>query len=205
MSTQQLPQRNFRVNYRGGFALPNSTETVNWLVDNNTEVLVVETVDTFHAYADACRQFTHDEWARNPYVQPVLPKLMDVLARPYRLPNIIPKIPARRFFAVAHRDYVGLYDNIKGTVEFLNYFSPVTIKELSSSDDAILWLNKNFVLPMLAISAYVTDDIPYILNLPLNTAVPVYFAKWWSEHIPLVNEIPFRQPEFLALNSASQN
>lgn len=47
MNTQQLQQRNFRVNYRGGFALTNSTETVRWLADNNTEVLVVETVDTY--------------------------------------------------------------------------------------------------------------------------------------------------------------
>lgn len=205
MSTQQLPQRSFRINYRGGFALTNSTEPVHCLVDNNSDVLVVESIDIYHAYADACRQFTHDEWAQNPYVQPILPKLVDVLSRPYRLPNIIPKIPARRFFATANRDYVGIYDNTLGAIEFLNYFSPVTIKEFAARDDATLWLNKNFVLPMLAISAYVTDDIPYILNIPLNTAVPVYFAKWWAEHIPLVNEIPFRQPEFLALNSGSQN
>lgn len=120
MNTQQLPQRSFRVNYRGGFALPNSTETVHWLINNNTEVLVVETVDTYHAYVDACRQFTHDEWSRNPYVQPILPKFVDVLSRPYRLPNIIPKIPACRFFAAAHRDYVGIYDNTLGAIEFLN-------------------------------------------------------------------------------------
>ena len=64
-------------------------------------------------------------------------------------------------------------------------------------DDAKLWLNERFILPMLVMSAYVTDPIEYIKNLPLNSAVPIYYRQWWQQHLPAVGNLPFVCPQFL--------
>lgn len=86
---------------------------------------------------------------------------------------------------------------MKGAVEFIDYFKPSGLKEFSFADDAKLWLNEKFILPMLAISAYATEPIEYIKNLPLNSAVPVRYRQWWERNLPAVNNMPFSQPQFL--------
>ena len=50
---------------------------------------------------------------------------------------------------------------------------------------------------MLALSVYVTEPIEYIMSLPLNTAVPVRYRQWWQKNLPVVNNMPFVQPQFL--------
>ena len=194
---QQIPSRAFRVNYNGGFALANSTEILTWLISNNSGVHVVEAPNVEQAYFDACTQFVRDEWTKNPYHQPFLPKFEDVLQSPYHAPNFVAQIPAQRFFATVSPDYIGIYDTVQGAVEFVEHFKPSGLKEFSSADAAKLWLNERLVLPMLAMSAYVTDPIEYIMNVPLNTAVPIHYRQWWQQHLPAVGKLPFVCPQFL--------
>ena len=197
MNTQQIPSRAFRINYDGGFALANSTELLTWLINNNIGIHVVEAANMEQAYFDACNQFVRDEWMKNPYVQPIVPKFEDVLRSPYHVPGSVAQIPAHRFFATVNPDYIGIYDNVKEAVEFVEHFKPSGLKEFFSADEAKLWLNERFVLPMLAMSAYVTDPIEYITNLPFNTAVPIHYRQWWQQHLPAVGNLPFVCPQFL--------
>ena len=194
---QQITPRAFRINYNGGFALANSTEPLQWLIENNSGVHVVETPNIEQAYIEACNQFVRDEWTRNPYHQPLLPRFEDVIRTPYHVPGFVAQIPARRFFATVHRDHVAIYDNVQGAVEFIDYFAPSGLKEFSTADEAKLWLNERFIVPMLAMSAYVTNPIEYIVSLPLNTAVPVRYRQWWEQNLPAVNNLPFVCPQFL--------
>lgn len=194
---QQIPTRIFRVNHLGGFTLLQNTESLEWVVSNNSNVLVVETPSIKQAYVEACNQHVGDEWKRKPYQQPLLPRFEDVLRAPYYAPGFVAQIPSIRFFATVHRDYVGIYDNVQSAVEFIDYFAPSGLKEFSTVDDAKLWLNERFILPMLVMSAYVTDPIEYIKNLPLNSAVPVRYRQWWEHNLPAVNNMPFVQPQFL--------
>ena len=195
--TQQIPTRSFCVNHLGGFALANSTEPLQWLISNNSGVQVVEEPSLDRAYVRGCDQYVRDEWARNPYQQPLLPRFEDVLRASYYAPGFVAQIPSSRFFATVHRDYVGICDNVQSAVEFIDYFAPSGLKEFATVDDAKLWLNERFILPMLAMSAYVTDPIEYIVSLPLNTAVPVRYRQWWEQNLPAVNNLPFSQPQFL--------
>lgn len=197
MNTQQIPSRAFRINYDGGFALANSTELLTWLINNNTGIHVVEAANMEQAYFDACNQFVHDEWMKNPYVQPIVPKFDDVLRSPYHVPGSVAQIPTCRFFATVNPDYIGIYDNVKEAVEFVEHFKPSGLKEFSSADKAKLWLNERFILPMLSMSAYVTDPIEYIMNVPLNTAAHIYYRQWWQQHLPAVGNLPFVCPQFL--------
>ena len=197
INMQQIPSRAFRINYTGGFALANSTELLTWLINNNSGIHVVEAANMEQAYFDACNQFVHDEWTKNPYHQPLLPKFEDVLRSPYHVPGSVTQIPAHRFFATVNPDYIGIYDNVKEAVEFVEHFKPSGLKEFFSADEAKLWLNERFVLPMLAMSAYVTDPIEYITNLPFNTAVPIHYRQWWQQHLPAVGNLPFVCPQFL--------
>ena len=197
MNLQQIVSRAFRINYDGGFALANSTELLTWLINNNSGVHVVELPNVERAYFDACNQFVRDEWMKNPYVQPIVPKFEDVLRSPYHVPGFVAQIPACRFFATVRPDYIGIYDTVEGAVEFIDYFAPSSLKEFSTADAAKLWINERFILPMLAMSAYVTDKIEYIKNLPLNTAAPIHYRQWWQQHLPAVGNLPFVCPHFL--------
>ena len=194
---QQIPMRSFCVNHLGGFTLLSNTESLSWTISNNSGVQVVEEPSLDRAYVRGCDQYVRDEWARNPYQQPLVPRFEDVIRSPYYAPGFVAQIPSSRFFATVHRDYIGIYDSVQGAVEFIDYFKPSGLKEFSTADAAKLWLNERFILPMLAMSAYVTDPIEYIMSLPLNTAVPVRYRQWWEQNLHAVNNMPFVQPQFL--------
>ena len=116
---------------------------------------------------------------------------------PYHEPRFIPNVPSVRFFDAINQYYVGIYDSVKGAIEFLNNFIPIGLKEFDSADKAKLWLNEKFVLPILPMSAYITDKIPYIMEIPLNTAVPVPYREWWQQHFKSVDNLPFLEPKYL--------
>ena len=197
INMQQIPSRTFRINYTGGFALANSTELLTWLIRNNSGVHVDEAPNVEQAYFDACNQFVLDEWRKNPYRQPLLPKFEDVLQSPYHVPGFVNQIPTHRFFASVSPDYIGIYDTVEGAVEFVEHFKPSGLKEFYSADEAKLWLNEKFVVPMLAMSAYVTNPIKYLMNVPLNTAAQIYYRQWWQQHLPAIGNLPFVCPQFL--------
>ena len=195
--TQQIPSRSFCVSHLGGFTLLGNTELLSWTIANNSNVQIVEEPSLDRAYVRGCDQYVRDEWEKNPYQQPILPQFADALRSPYYAPGFVAQIPSSRFFATVHRDYIGIYDNVQSAVEFIDYFAPSGLKEFSTIDDAKLWLNERFICPMLAMSAYVTEPIEYIKNLPLNSAVPIHYRQWWQRNLPAVNNLPFSQPQFL--------
>ena len=125
---------------------------------------------------------------KNPYIRPIVPRFEEVLQS---------QIPAHRFFATVSPDFIGIYDDVQEAVEFVEHFKSSGLKEFSSADAAKLWLNERFILPMVAMSAYVTDPIEYIKNLPLNSAVPVHYRQWWQQHLPAVGNLLFICPQFL--------
>ena len=139
-------------------------------------------------------QGIHGEKIRIPNL--LCPNLM-ICRTPYQTPGFIAQISTNRFFAIANRDYVGIYDEVQGAVEFINHFRWCLLQEFSTVDAAKLWLNECFIVPMLAMSAYVTEPIECIKNLPLNSAVPIHYRQWWQRNLPAVNNLPFSQPQFL--------
>lgn len=195
--TQQIPSRSFCVSHLGGFTLLRNTELLSWTIANNSNVQIVEEPSLDRAYVRGCDQYVRDEWEKNPYQQPILPQFADALRSPYYAPGFVAQIPSSRFFATVHFDYIGIYDNVQGAVEFVEYFKPSGLKEFATVDEAKLWLNERFIRPMLAMSAYVTEPIEYIKNLPLNSAVPIHYRQWWQRNLPAVNNLPFSQPQFL--------
>ena len=71
--TQQIPSRSFCVSHLGGFTLLGNTELLSWTIANNSNVQIVEEPSLDRAYVRGCDQHVRDEWARNPYQQPLLP------------------------------------------------------------------------------------------------------------------------------------
>jgi len=197
---QPIEPRNFRVQYRGGFWLTNNFPNLNWIVSNNSDVTVVEEPTLELAYVNACGCYVHECWKNISYKQPILPTFEAVLKMPYHEPGFIKNVPSIRYFATINQDYVGIYDTVEGAIEFLNYFKPSGLKEFDSTDGTRLWLNEKFVLPILSMSAYITDKIPYLMEIPLNTAVAVNYREWWEQHLKSANNLPFTAPKLL-LNS----
>ena len=145
---QNIPQRTFRVNYRGGFSLTRNLEPMSWLMANNNDITVIEAPSLEKAYVDPCWQFVQDEWRRNPYTQITPPKFEDVVNHPYRLDSVIPRIPSHRFFATFSPEYIGIYNSVDGAVEFLYHIKFSNLKEFNSEDEAKFWLNEYFLLPL---------------------------------------------------------
>ena len=196
---QSIPQRIFRVNYREGFALIHNLEYLPWLIEKNSDVHVCEMPDIGLAYTEACVEYTLKKFDPKSPTTPILPKFENVVHMPFHSPGFTPQIPpSDRFFATMHHAYIGIFDTIQGAIEFMSQLTPSTLQEFPTSDDATAYFNRTFVLPMLALSAYVTDDIPYITSMPINFAVPIAYRQWWLNHLKLVSNLPFQQPKFLA-------
>lgn len=196
MDVQQIPSRIFCINYNGGFAVVDNTEILPWYLENNSGVQIYEESDPNTAYRKASNKFAVDCWNQNTHFFPAMPLLESVLKSAYRHPGFVPLISSRRFFATLHRDYVGIYDTIRGAVEFIQYFNWSNLIEFSSIEEAIRYLNTIFICPMIAVSAYVKAPIEPIISLPLNTAVQINYRQWWNKNMSALKNSPFEIPNF---------
>ena len=174
---QTVKPRNFRIQYREGMAVTNHFEYLPFLLENNSDVTIVEEPTLEVAYVNACTQYVQDFWQRKPYRTPALPTFEDILKMPYHEPGFIPNVPSVRFFAAINQYYVGIYDSVKGAVEFWNNFNPSGLKEFDSADKAKLWLNEKFVLPILPMSAYISPTKSLIIRFAIPTTKRIVNAK----------------------------
>ena len=193
LMAQVFQPRNFSIIYNGGFAMTDRFECSQFLLESNSNVNIVEAPTLETAYVNACEQYVYGYWQRDPYHTPAIPTFEAVLKMPYHEPGFIPNVPYERYFATVHKDFVGIYDNVIGAMEFLDYFAPSELKEFSTVKEATLWLNEIFVLPILPMSAYITDKIPYIKNLPLNQAVSVNYYDWLNQHYQPQDKLSFNK------------
>lgn len=193
ITSQILTPRCFCIHYSGGFAVTNRLEYLKFLLENDSKVNIVEAPTLETAYVNACYQYSQEYWKKHHGYIPALPTFEAILKMPYHEPNFIPDVSSERYFATIHKDYVGIFDNVIGAMEFLNYMQPIELKEFSNADEAKWWLNEKFVVPLMAMSAYITDKIPYIKNLPLNQAVSVNYYNWLNQHYQPQDKLSFNK------------
>lgn len=194
ITSQILTPRCFRIHYSGGFAVTNRLEYLQFLLENDSKVNIVEEPTLEKAYGNACYQYSQEYWKKQHGYIPALPTFEAILKMPYHEPNFIPTVSSERYFATIHKDYVGIFDNVIGAMEFLNYMQPIELKEFSNADEAKWWLNEKFVVPLMAMSAYITEEIPYLKDIPMNTALSVHYREWWEKHYQPQDNLPFTKP-----------
>ncbi len=43
-------------------------------------------------------------------------------------------------------------------------------------------------------SAYITEEIPYLKDIPMNKALSVHYREWWEKHYQPQDNLPFTKP-----------
>ena len=135
--------------YKNGFALPNSLTEVDYLVKHNSEISIKTFNSKWEAYCSCCQKISVDKLQETMYkqqfIQPILPTFEDVCKMPFHEPGFVENVPPTRFFAVVHRNYVGIYDNVKDVIDFLNAFQALRVKEFTDVNVAKWWINYKFM------------------------------------------------------------
>ena len=121
ITSQILTPRCFRIHYSGGFAVTNRLEYLQFLLENNSNVNIVEELTLERAYVNACHQYSQEYWEKHPGYIPALPTFEAILRMPYHEPNFIPTVSSERYFATLHNDYVGIFDNVIDRLNSRNF------------------------------------------------------------------------------------
>lgn len=138
----------------------------------------------------------------SPFVMPTLPRFEDVMQSPFY--ERIPPLPPTRYFAMATSNYHGsISHNVADVLNFLDSFDAPFVKEFGRYDDALCWLNRLLLTPIIAMGAYLTADIPLIDGLDDTVSLLPYKA-WIEKNCSLAPEQLFT-PQNCVAQSDEQN
>ena len=135
------------------------------------------------------------------FIQPILPTFEDVCKMPFHEPGFVENVPPTRFFAVVHHNYVGIYDNVKDVIDFLNAFQALRVKEFTDVNVAKWWINYKFMACIFPMGAYITAAIPYIQYMETNLTYPVKYHNWIETNVQLPPELSFPSTQLLLLEN----
>ena len=134
-----------------------------------------------------CLPETHrQKLNHSPFVMPTLPRFEDVSIAPFY--ERIPPLPPTRYFAMATSNYHGsISHNVADVLNFLDSFDAPFVKEFGRYDDALCWLNRLLLTPIIAMGAYLTADLPLIDGLD-DTVTLLPYKAWLEKNCSLAPE-----------------
>lgn len=177
----------FSVIFEGGFALTPICREVKFIAEKTSEVMIQAFPSREEAYKFACERFVEHELKKNPYEQPVLPRLEELKQKIiFRKPDIVNHSVTFRIFAAIHPEYLGIMTNTESMAGFLENFPfNSMVREVGSVLEAQNFLNYEYLRRILPISAYIQESIPYCNNIPVNTIIPTPYVAWMKKHCNL--------------------
>ena len=194
---ETITERYFYTLHEDGFMLSSNMTDIYNMIAYVSPVQVAEVNSLAEAYVNCCRRYVEHFFDKYPWTKPTLPMFEDAIKTPFWTPGFMQKpIPSARFFAIAHPTHIAICDNIADAMDFLAVFPFSRLREYSNFMDALIWLNGVFLKRIFPMSAYITDAIPVVKDLPINTAVPVNFVEWYHQHFQPLPELPFPTPYF---------
>lgn len=164
-------QKFFVINFDDGFDLTDRLERVQFDLKTFPGIEIQTVPDSWSAYRIACLKHTAKKLNHSPFVMPTLPRFEDVMQSPFY--ERIPQLPPTRYFAMATSDYhATIATDVSTVLNFLDSFNAPFVKEFTNYDAALYWINRIFTLPIIAMSAYLTADIPLIDGLDDKVTLP---------------------------------
>lgn len=164
-------QKFFVINFDDGFDLTDRLERVQFDLKTFPGIEIQTVPDSWSAYRIACLKHTAKKLNHSPFVMPTLPRFEDVMQSPFY--ERIPQLPPTRYFAMATSDYhATIATDVSTVLNFLDRFNAPFVKEFTNYDAALYWINRIFTLPIIAMSAYLTADIPLIDGLDDKVTLP---------------------------------
>lgn len=179
----------FVVNFEDGFDFTDDLKRVQYVLEKVSGVEIRMTDDEWRAYQYACCYHTAKKLLRNPFVMPTLPKFEDVLKAPF-YERLVPTMAQRFFALVAYGYHVSVSTAIGGVVSFLDKFDYPRVKEFVSYDEAVGWINRVALTPIIAMGAYLKDNVPLIEDLDERVSVFPY-ESWLDQNCELPPEKRF--------------
>ena len=184
--------------HRGFAAFTSPREMAN--VINQEAGIQISTCETIeHAYVAACKNYAWKEWERNPWVLPSLPRFEDWQAGSFDFRLGTPLMPPSswRVFSARSDETVAILTNTENVILFIEQHPYSIVLEESSVQAAQSSLNWVLLHRLLPFSPYLTNGLPCLQNLPLDTIIPVDFAEKFKECLSAVPEqLPCPSPQW---------
>lgn len=179
-------QKFFVINFDDGFDLTDWLDRVQFVLNTFPGIEIQTVTDSWSAYCLACLKHTTKKLNHSPLLIPPLPLFEDVKQSPFYERK--PQLPPIRYFAMATSDYHdAIATDVSSILNFLDSFDAPFVKEFTCYDDAQRWLNLLLLTPIIAMGAYLTDDIPLIDRLDDNVILLPYKA-WLEKNCSLAPE-----------------
>ncbi|MBR3746961.1 MAG: hypothetical protein IKN27_08385 [Selenomonadaceae bacterium] len=195
-------QKFFVINFDDGFDLTDRLERVQFDLKTFPGIEIQTVPDSWSAYRIACLKHTAKKLNHSPFVMPTLPRFEDVMPSPFY--ERIPQLPPTRYFAMATSDYhATIATDVSTVLNFLDSFNAPFVKEFTNYDAALYWINRIFTLPIIAMGAYLTADIPLIDGLDDKVTLLPY-QSWLEKNCSLAPEQLFT-PQNCVAQSDEQN
>ena len=171
--------------FDGGFGLAVTTNQLVQAMKYGSNLKLQDFDSEEQAYMCACWEHCEREFRINPYRQPYLPKLVDLLTgQIFYTPTFVPDTTlAYRIFAAVNADCVAILDNLDAIITFTQQVQNFKINELANLYEAQHYIDFQFLKYILPFGAYIKEPIPRCPQIPLNTIVKVQFVQWFQTHI----------------------
>ena len=157
-------QKFFVINFDDGFDLTDRLDRVQFVLNTFPNVEIQTVADSWSAYRIACMRHTTKKLNHSPFVTPTLPRFEDVSIAPFYERK--PQLPPIRYFAMVTNEYhATIATDVSSILNFLDSFDAPFVKEFTNHDAALEWINRLLLTPIIAMSAYLTADLPLIDGL----------------------------------------
>lgn len=179
----------FSVIFNDGFDITDRLERVHKVLNTFGGIEIHFSDDPWQAYYCACFRHTIKKLSLNPFIMPILPKFEDVLNAPFY--ERITPVASPRFFALLAPGYKASIATDSNTViNFLWSFERAAVKEFNNYEEALGWVNKIFIVPIIAMGAYLREEIPMIDKLDDKVSQFPY-EEWLEKNCNLPPEKRF--------------
>ena len=176
----------FVINFEDGFDLTDQLDRVQFVLNTFPSIEIQTVADSWSAYRIACLKHTAQKLNHSPFVMPTLPRFEDVSIAPFYERK--PQLPPTRYFAMVTSEYhATIATDVSSILNFLDSFDAPFVKEFVRYDAALEWINRLLLMPIIAMSAYLTADLPLIDGLD-DTVTLLPYKAWLEKNCSLAPE-----------------
>lgn len=189
----------YLVEFSRGFAAFSSPREMAQVINQEAGIQISLCESYEYAYVTACKNYAWKEWERNPWVLPYLPRFEDWQSDNFNFSAGFPLIQPScwRVFSARSGDNVAILTNTENVILFIEHHPYSIVLEESSVQAAQNSLNWVLLHRLLPFSPYLTNGLPCLQNLPLDTIIPVNFAEKFKECLSSVpTELPYAHPQW---------
>jgi len=184
----------YLVEFHRGFSAFNSHEEIVDVISQEVGVRISTCETIEHAYVTACKNYAWKSWERNPWVLPALPRFEDWQAAGFHFTSGVPLMqpPCWRVFSARSYDVIAILTSTVNVIDFLAQHPDSIVTEepsVQAAQNALNWVLLQHLLPF---APYITEGLPCLQNLPLDTIIPVDFAEKFRE---CLSSVPQQLPQ----------